>query len=158
MTERSEEDAVTGVLRIWVGGIEKAVPTLKLRDIPAWTKLLDGLTPSESVPDTKQGFTFVAQLDLDGMLELVTAYDITGALGGREWLEEHTDPTELHTAVKQMAGNVFPLGDATAVVAMALVAHRKMSGRSVPPSSTNGSSTNGTSHQTPSGRRLTRSK
>ena len=36
---------------------------------------------------------------------------MTGALGGREWIEEHADPTELYGALRRMARVAVPFGD-----------------------------------------------
>ena len=44
--DRTEEDILSGVLRISVGGIVKAVPTLPIKYIPEWAAVLDAKTPS----------------------------------------------------------------------------------------------------------------
>ncbi len=158
MVERSEEDSATRVLRIPVGGVVKTMPTLPIKHIAEWAKLLDALTPSTAPPgDPSEGFTLIASITLTGLLDLVVAYDRTGALGGREWLEENADPAELKAAAEQMAGNAFPFGEAAAVIASMVATRLGQAVRSAPPSSTNGSSTNGASTRKRSVRASTRS-
>lgn len=159
MTERSEEDSVTRVLRISVGGVVKTMPTLPIDQIGEWAKMLDALTPSSAGQgDPNQGFAFIASVTLTSLLDLVLAYDKTGALGGREWLEKNADPAELKTAAEQMAENAFPFGEAAAVIASMVVTRITQAvAASEPPSSTNGSSRNGASTRKRSARALTRS-
>jgi hypothetical protein len=146
-TERSPEDVVTGVLRISVGGIIKSMPTLKIKQIPEWSAILDAKTPSATATaDPAEGFTLVAKVTLSGLLDLVVAYDRTGALGGREWLEEHADPMELREAALAMAGNAFPFGEGAGVVGRMLMDQIKQAvAPSPPPKSTNGRSRSGAS-------------
>lgn len=157
MVERSDEDAITRVLRISVGGVVKTMPTLPIKLIPEWAKLLDALTPSTATGDPSEGFTLIARVTLGGLLDLVVAYDRTGALGGREWLEEHADPAELKAAAEAMAGNAFPFGQAGAVIASMVTTIIRAAVPSEPPSSTNGSSTSGASTRKRSARASTRS-
>ena len=162
MTDRSPELVLSGQLEVLVGGTVRAVPTLKLKYIPEWTRLLDGYTPSASARPAAEGFTIAAETETTALLDLVVAYDRTGALGGREWLEENADPADLRAAVQQILGNVYPKGMADLawmVLNQTITASVGASvGASVLPSSTNGSSTTGTSRPNRSVRRSTRSK
>jgi len=158
MAERSEEDVASGVLRIPIGSVVKTMPTLPIKHIAEWATLLDALTPSSVAPgDPDEGFTLIASVTLSGLLDLVVAYDRTSALGGREWLEENADPSELKAAAEQMAGNAFPFGEADAVIASMVMTRLGQAVRSEPPSSTNGSSPTGTSTRKRSVRASTRS-
>ena len=159
MTERSEGDVATRVLRITVGGVVKAMPTLPIRHIPEWAQMLDALTPSTALAgDPENGFTLISRVTLGSLLDLILAYDRTGALGGREWLEEHADPAELKAAAEAMAGNAFPFGQAAAVIGLMVSTRIGQSvAASAPPSSTNGSSPTGGSTRTRSARVSTRS-
>ena len=158
MTERSEEEVLSGLLQVSVGGIVKAMPTLPIKYVAEWAQLLDALTPSTAEIDPREGFTLIARVTLAGLLDLVVAYDRTGALGGREWLEEHADAQQLRAAAVAMAANAFPLGDGAAVVAQMLA---KMlvppDAESNPPNSTSGPSRNGASRRTRSARNSIRS-
>jgi hypothetical protein len=144
MSERTEEEVVSGLLRIAVGGTVKAVPTLKAKYVDDWAKLL---TP---VGDFKvpREWTMGDVAAMSGgtaarLIDLIVAYDRTAALGGREWLGENADPQELHAAVVQMMGNAFPLADDPAgLLGMMLI---QSAVQSEPPSSTKPASTNGAS-------------
>jgi hypothetical protein len=159
MAERSEEAVLSGLLQISVGGVVRPMPTLPIKYIPEWAKLLDAATPSAiAQPDPDEGFVTIARATNAGLLDLVVAYDRTGALGGREWLEEHADPAELKGAAMQMADNAFPFGEAAAVIGTMVTARIRQSvAGSAPPSSTNGSSPTGASTRKRSARALTRS-
>lgn len=174
MEERTPEDVAAGVLRIAIGGSVKPVPTLPLKHIPAWAAVLDELTPSTPASDDAEGgepdgavqrpaedprgFELMSKATADALLTIVIAYDRTGALGGREWLEEHADLYQLKTAAEQMASNAFPLGEGDLVVARILIAQITQAViPSIPPSSSNGASPTGTKAPTRSARRSTRS-
>ena len=159
MAERSEEDVVTRVLRISVGGVVKSMPTLPARYVEEWAKLLDAATPSGlAAPNPDEGFALIARVTNAGLLDLVVAYDRTGALGGREWLEENADPAELKAAAVQMADNAFPFGEAAAVIGtMVSTRINQAVAQSDPPSSTNGASPTGASSRKRSARASTRS-
>ena len=159
METRNPEDVATGVLRIAVGGVVKEMPTLPIKYIPEWAKLLDAMTPSAfAAGNPDEGFTLIARVTNAGLLDLVVTYDRTGALGGREWLEEHADPAELKAAAVQMASNAFPFGEAGAVIGtMVSTRIRQLVAPSEPPSSTKRASTNGASTRKRSARVSTRS-
>lgn len=150
MTERSEELVVTGQLQISVGGIVKTMPTLKAKWVPDWLRMLVPAVAGKGLREWTQGdVQALSSSSVTHMLDLIAAYDRTSALGGRDWLEENADPSELHAALIAMVGNANPLADdPAAMLGMALV----MSGvPSVPVSSTNGASANGASRRKPSG-------
>jgi len=176
VVERTPEDLAAGILRIAIGGSVKAVPTLPIKDIPAWAELLDELTPSmppapaddglgddrpdDELPpaDDPRGYQTLTKATTESLLRIVTAYDRTGALGGREWLEEHADLFQLKTAAEQMAANAFPLGEGDVMIAQVLLAQIMRGAVPSPrPSSTNGASPTGTRRPNRSERRSTRS-
>jgi hypothetical protein len=143
MAPETDEDVVLGVLRITVGGIVKTMPTLKVKYVDAWMR---SLSPVVGAARAIGEWTDVQVAELPGqnaalMIEWIIGYDRTGALGGREWLEENADPGELHAALTQMLGNANPLADARAQLGLLLL--RRATAGSSPPSSTNGASTNG---------------
>ena len=158
MTTRSPEDVLAGVLRIAVGGVEKLVPTLPIRATREWQA---GLASGEPrfAPDDAADWTAVeasefSGLTLDVILDIVVAYDRTGALGGREWLEEHADPAQLHRAAEQMAEVAFPFAEDARALLAALVANRVVA--STPRNSTSGPSPIGDLRRKPSRRPSTR--
>jgi hypothetical protein len=151
--ERSPEDVLAGVLRIPVGGIEKLVPTLPIRATREWQAGLGHGPAAFTVPVSDDDWTAatVAQfsgLSLETILDVVTSYDRSAALGGREWLEEHADPAQLHAAAIAMIEVAFPFASSARVLLAALVVSRVA--RSTPPSSMNGHSPAGASTPGPS--------
>jgi hypothetical protein len=148
MATRSAEDVLAGVLRIAVGGVEKLVPTLPLRATREWQAQLATGPTSFSVSVTEDDWTAAnvsefAGLTLETVLDMVVAYDRTGALGGREWLEEHADPAQLYAAASQMAEVAFPFADNTRLLLAALVVRSVVGSGS--PNSTSGLSPIGAS-------------
>jgi hypothetical protein len=158
MTTRTPEDVLAGVLRIAVGGVEKIVPTLPIRATREWQASLgstgDSFSPKDVDDWTPADASDFSSLSLDVILGAVVAYDRTGALGGREWLEEHADPAQLFTAAQQMAEVAFPFAEDTRMFLVALVVQSVVG--SSPPSSTNGPSPIGASRRRPSSRPSTR--
>jgi hypothetical protein len=148
MATRSDEDLLAGVLRIGVGGVEKIVPTLPAGASREWATQL-GMGPSGfSVPVTDDDWTpdnvaEFANLTVDALLNIIVAYDRSGALGGREWLDENADPAQLHAAIIQMAEVAFPFATDIRTVLAALVIRSVAGSRS--PNSTNGRSPTGAS-------------
>ena len=157
MAERSAEDVATGVLRIAVGGGVREVPTLKARYIGEWSGLFGDDAEGKAIGEwTMDDFTRFAGASVDRLLDLVVAYDRTAALGGREWLSENADPSELHAALVALTGNAFPLASDPTVLVDLVIA--QAAAGSIQPSSTNGASPLGTSTRTPSARGSTRSR
>jgi hypothetical protein len=152
MTTRSPEDVLAGVLRIAVGGVEKTVPTLSIRATREWQEGLAKGPEAFSVPVNEDDWTAAsvaefAGLTLEAALDAVVSYDRTGALGGREWLEEHADPEQIHAAAMQMAEVAFPFARNGRMLLAALII-RSVAG-SASPNSTNGRSPTGDSTPAP---------
>jgi len=146
MGSRSPEDVLAGVLRIAVGGVEKIVPTLPLRATREWQAAISKGPEGFTVPVSEDDWTAstvaaFSGLTLDMILDMVVAYDRTGALGGREWLEENADPAQLYAAAEQMAEVAYPFADNLRVLLAALVVQRAVGSPS--PKSTNGRSHTG---------------
>jgi hypothetical protein len=157
MAERSVEDVVTGILHVSVGGVVKELPTLKAKYIAEWGRLL-GASGDSSKPIsdwTMQDVAGLAGQTVERLLDLVVAYDRSAALGGREWLAENADPTELHGALVAMAGNAFPLADDPAALVGLMIVQSAVALK--PPNSTNGASPNGASTRKRSARASIRS-
>jgi hypothetical protein len=146
MTERSPENILAGILRIAVGGVEKIVPTLPLRATREWqaglAKAREFTPPGDDDWTAPLASEFVG-LTFDAILDIVVAYDRTGALGGREWLEEHADPAQIYAAASQMAEVAFPFATNIPMLLAALVAQSVVGSKS--PNSTNGHSPTGDS-------------
>lgn len=156
MAERSAEDVAAGILRIAVGGTVREVPTLKAKYVGAWAEqvlLVDATGKAVRIKPFEEWTAFdVAQLAgpaLDRVIDLIVAYDRTGALGGREWLLENADPPQLQEALTAMLGNAFPLADSPEVLAATVMG--QVAAASSPPRSMNGRSRPGASTRTTSG-------
>lgn len=98
LPERTPEDRASGVLRITIGDRTRRVPTLKLTAAEAWAETVAELPDG----DLTSGILERARLDA------VLAYDVTGALGGREYVEEHADWDQVYVAFGQMMAVVRP--------------------------------------------------
>ena len=114
MFEQTPEDRRSGILRLTFGGEERTCPTLKLKASREWLKAAAGRLPLlvdalglDSETDQSAFVDFSYETGLDVLCD----YDATGALGGREWLEEHADPTELYDALRLMARVAIPFGN-----------------------------------------------
>lgn len=114
MFEQTPEDRRSGVLRFTFGGEERTCPTLKLRASREWLKGAAGRLPllieALGLDSDMQQSAFV-DFSYEIGLEVLGEYDLTGALGGREWLEEHADPAELYEALRLMARVAVPFGN-----------------------------------------------
>lgn len=155
MDERSPEDVASGVLRIAIGGSVKQVPTLKAKYVSQWGALFSDRGAEPVGEWTMDDVVAFSEGSVSRLVDLVVAYDMTGALGGREWLEEHADPAQLNAALILMIGNAFPLADAATLASLTLA---RAAVQSLRPSSTNGHSPTGTSTRTRSDRASTRSR
>ena len=152
---RSNEDVLAGILRIPVGGVEKQIPTLPIKASREWQSLLadklGGFGMALASDQSLASISAFASLSLDTILDLVVAYDRTGALGGREWLEENADAAQLYAALRSMGEVAFPfVNDVRSLLAMlpGLLAQAAVGSNS--PSSTNGRSPTGASTRKPS--------
>lgn len=156
MPQRSEEDVVAGVLRIEVGDGIRAIPTLKARWVGEWMALFGtGAAPDKPLGDwSETDVLALPSANVDQMLDLIVAYDRTGALGGRDWLLENADPDQLRRAVEQMLENANPFVDAPGFLGLFLVRRAAASDRQ---SSTSGRSRTGASTRTRSASGSTRS-
>jgi hypothetical protein len=151
--EQSPEDRRAGILRFSFGGEERTCPTLKIGASRDWLKraagrlpvLLDALGLDS---DTEQS-AFV-DFSYQTCLELVLEYDASGALGGREWLEEHADPAQLYDALRLMARVAVPFGnDLQSLVAILVTLVPELFERVAPADGSD--STRSTSSPSPSG-------
>lgn len=156
MAERSEEDVVTGVLQIELGAVVKTVPTLKAKYVGEWMQqFAPGAARSKPLGEwSESDVVTLPSQNVERMLDLITAYDSTGALPGREWLAENADPTQLYRATVQMIENANPFVDAPTFLALMLIRGAVKSGQ---PSSMNGASPSGASTPKKSARGSTRS-
>ena len=157
MPDRSESEILTGLLHVVIDGKVRDCPTLKAGHVASWGRQLtvDETGAKPLLEWTASDASSYGEAMVGRMVDLVVAYDVTGSLGGREYLLEHADPAELRAALNLMAGNAFPFGNPVALVDLAV---RLSAAQSVRPNTTNGSSPTGISRPNRSTRRSTRNK
>lgn len=149
MTERSREDVLAGVLHIAIGGVDKEVPTLALRASRDWlaaaASRVDGFRDIFAQEESPETLAVFASASLDTILDVVVAYDTTSALGGREWLEEHADPSQLYGALRQMGAVALPFVNDVRTLLAVLPGLLRPAVASSSTNSTNGRSSTGAS-------------
>lgn len=151
--ERAPEDVLAGVLRIRIDGEDRLVPTLKIREVREWVRLVTSKAPGLESAIREDGaipeFGSFVDDTLDTLVELVCAYDKTGALGGPEYLEAHADPAEVFEASRQMGEVAFPfvrdLRSLRLLIRAELARYLAEAAQSAGTSSTNGRSPSGAS-------------
>lgn len=114
---RPEADKALGVIRVTFAGEQRMLPTLKIASAREWKSRLLGAVGGNIAEFYVEGQTVgsaikdlgsLAVIGSDLILDLVLEYDKAGALGGREWMEEHADDSEVYRLLKTMAGVHFP--------------------------------------------------
>jgi hypothetical protein len=157
MADRTESEILSGLLHVTIGGKVCDCPTLKAGHVVAWNRQMT-VADDPGKPLSEWSATdaiYFGESMTERLLDAVSAYDVTSALGGREWLAQHADPAELRTALEQMAANAFPFGNARGLVDLWVKLGAE---QSVRPNTTNGSSPTGTSLPNRSARRSTRNR
>lgn len=152
LAKRSAEDVAAGVLRVTIDGGEKILPILRIRAEREWKTGLREVF-SRKLPDIDEdkpvGVERIGEfsnLTVDAILDVVTSYDTSGALGGREFLEEHALQSELVEILRLIWSVVFPFTQAPPLTGAIGVPTEASTGSS----STNGHSPTGASTPTDS--------
>ena len=90
-----EADVASGVIHVTINGQRKTLPTLKIGPfedefLPGqWEKL------QASFEQDHENLADLFKLGTSTLLDIIVAYDTSGALGGREWLRANADHSEL---------------------------------------------------------------
>ncbi len=157
--ERSEEQALAGLLPVRMGGTVHAVPTLKIKDSRKWREKVReklGFDPAKLDLSTDPFQAIAAIADTDQLLDLVLTFDTTHVLGTRTQVEAKATDEEVWAAAWDMLGATFPLVSRarSAVKAYGLEEFMRLATRllepSNPASSRSTPSPNGVSTLTPS--------
>ncbi len=157
--DRSEEQALAGLLPIRMGGTVHAVPTLKIKDSRKWREKVReklGFDPGKLDLSTDPFRSIAAIADTDQLLDLVMSFDTTHVLGTKAHIESTATDEEVWVAVWDMLGATFPLvaRGRSAVEAYGLEEIMRLAMRLVAPSNPENSrsspSPNGLSTLTPS--------
>lgn len=143
-----EADVASGVIHVTIGGEQRVLPTLKI-----------GPFEDEWLPKQGQAISALFNEDLEvtdlvkrgigALVDAIVAYDVTGALGGRDYLRAKADHAELHAiahAIYQRHFDPF-MKDAQAILAAVRQMTQQMAATAVAQrlqeKSTNGVSPNG---------------
>lgn len=137
---RPAGDLLSRVVRITLGGVEYALPTLPIAGNKRWKSQLDarltGLVEAASAGgDDLEAILAALSTQVDDLIELLLSYDTSGVLPPRERLEETVYEDELLAAVQEVWRAANPLvGMAvTAAVVMAGLPDNGSSGRTSSP-------------------------
>lgn len=131
------------------------MPTLKIRPERDWkAALLATMAESEIKVDPSllskggdevyQQLAPLANMAGDMILELVVKYDVSGALGGREYLEETADSAQVYAILVKCLKVAFPFVNDLRGAAGEILSLLRLA-RSTPSSFTNGHSDTGVS-------------
>jgi hypothetical protein len=146
---RTDEQKLRGVLPLRWGGEFREIPTLKRGPAREWKdKLAEmvGEVGGLSV-GAIESISAAGNMAGDRMLDLVMAYDASGLLGDREWVDAHVDDLEVYAAFRSLLEVSYPF---VTDLRAALAEVRGMGAMAVPnavpsasPASTNGRSPRG---------------
>jgi len=111
---RPPDEVAGGFLRVSLGGQARSLPILKIDHNRAWKELFN-VTVSEALGGTRQLQTLDDVVNLlatstDTMLDLLVAYDESGALGGKEWMDRNATDRDIYEALKKVTDAAFPFG------------------------------------------------
>lgn len=110
---RSDEEVVERVIPLTLGGQAKRLPELPIVRNREWKRKYDALVAELGSGAESDDFEEVVRILSDGIekfLDLLIAYDETGALGGREWLENNASDREVYEAFKKVKDAAYPFG------------------------------------------------
>ena len=112
---RPDEQVAGGFIALSLGGQPKRLPELKRHRNREWTDLFNR-TVTETLGkagELKDVEDLVQMLtgSMDVMLDLLVAYDESGALGGREWIDHNATDREIYEAMRKVTGAAFPFGN-----------------------------------------------
>jgi hypothetical protein len=118
---RTEREALTAAgFAVVLGGAEFRLRPLTMAENRLWIGIYtETLRKHGAKGDHFEGLAGVYEFmaDLDPALDLLVAYDVDGAFGGREWIDEHATPDEVLTALGVVREYAIPqLSRATVLV------------------------------------------
>jgi hypothetical protein len=108
---RTEEEVVTGLLAVTLGGRKKPVRVLTMRESRVWKlELVEVLGKGIGSMDLSSASDVgpVMTAAIEKITDLVVAYDVDGTLGGRDWLETNATDQEVYAAFRLMLERSFP--------------------------------------------------
>ena len=110
---RPEPEALAASpIAVVLGGRERLLPPLSIRRNREWKRALaEAVGEAWVALGEANDFGVIAGLVAgltDEMIDLLIAYDLSGALGGREWIEEHATDSEVYAAMKEVLAVAYP--------------------------------------------------
>lgn len=108
---RSEEEVVSGLLPVVLGGRKKGLRVLTMRESRRWKlELVDVLGNGIGGLDLGGVSDLGPAMDaaIDRITELVVRYDVDGSLGGKEWLETNASDQEVYAVFRRCLEVSFP--------------------------------------------------
>lgn len=131
-----EAEVASGYIGVTVGGQHRELPTLKIKAAREWKESLAERIPEWFNAD-RQSIIDVLSIGNDVAFDLVVDYDRSGALGGKEWLEDNADDSEVYRVLKQIIDRHFPfLADVPMLTQMVsrVVGQMRLTGLTAAPS------------------------
>lgn len=147
MAEQTDEDRLSGLLRLRLGGVEVLISALPIRPAHRWLESLKAALDelAASVTDDRQAaLVQLAMQTTESAVDLIVAYDLDGGIaGGREWLMDHALPKEIHDALEVLRVEAIPFGEEVTLMGMMVAAALRRAAELDARSSTNGPSPTG---------------
>ena len=108
ITDEQEAAVMAAVLPVKVAGVPRQLPVLPRKPAKAWREFWRQRSAAESsAPDIRQSFGEAAELTGEALLDLIIAYDRTGALGTREELDDTASDREIRAIYDVICEEVF---------------------------------------------------
>lgn len=111
MSARTEEEILSGLLLVSIGGHQRELPVRPIVSARAWKRTLVGSLAvgigSMELANIVDGGNVAAAFG-DKVLGLVAEYDESGALGGREWLEANATDEQVYGLFIRLLHVTFP--------------------------------------------------
>lgn len=99
-------------IAVTLGGRERLLPPLSIRANRAWkaevAKAIGVAWAAFGSADDYGAIVGLVSGLTDEMVDLLVAYDVSGALGGREWLEDNATDAEVYAAMKEILAVAYP--------------------------------------------------
>ena len=108
---RPDEEVAGAYISATLGGQARSLPVLSIVRNREWKRQFDVTIAAIGGAAKSDDFEEVVRTlsdSIDKMLELLIAYDDSGALGGREWIEKHATDGEVYDLFKKVTDAAFP--------------------------------------------------
>ena len=110
---RPDEEVAGGYISVTLGAQAKRLPVLPIVRNREWKRQFDAMVAELGMNTESDDFEEVVRAlsdSIEKMLDLLIAYDETGALGGKEWIERHASDGEVYETFKKVKDAAYPFG------------------------------------------------